>query len=53
MDKINGVVLTVVGYQGKVSQPAYEAHSYEKIIEIINGTWRIDHVTDITNVEIY
>jgi peptide methionine sulfoxide reductase MsrA len=53
MDKINGVVLTVVGYQGKVSKPAYEAHSYEKIIEIINGTWRIDHVTDITNVEIY
>jgi hypothetical protein len=53
MDKINGVVLTVVGYEGKVSQPAYEAHSIEKIIEIINGTWRIDHVTDITNVEIY
>jgi hypothetical protein len=53
MEKINGVLLTVVGHNGKVSQPGYEAHSIEKIIEIINATWRIEHVTDITDVKIY
>jgi hypothetical protein len=53
MNKINGVLLTVVGKDGHVSKPGYEAHSMEKIIEIINATWRIEHVTDITNVEIY
>lgn len=50
---MNSVKLTVVGKDGKVSEPVYEVHSYEKVIDIINNTWRIDHVTDITNVEIY
>ena len=49
---MNSLILTVVGKDGKTSQPVYEVHSWEKVIEIINGTWRIDHVTDITNVEV-
>jgi hypothetical protein len=49
---MNSLILTVVGKDGKTSQPVYEVHSYEKAIEIINATWRIDHVTDITKVEI-
>jgi hypothetical protein len=53
MDKINGVQLTVLGQNGHVSKPAYEAHSMHKVIEIINATWRIEHVVDITEVEVY
>jgi hypothetical protein len=49
---MNSLILTVVGKDGKTSQPVYEVHSWEKVVEIINGTWRIDHVTDITNVEV-
>jgi len=53
MEKINGVKLTVLGQNGHMSTPAYEAHSFAKVIEIVNATWRIDHVVDILEVEIY
>jgi hypothetical protein len=50
---MNGVKLSVRNSSGEVSYPAYEAHSIEKVIEIVNSTWRLDNVADVEKVEIY
>ena len=48
-----GVKLSVRNTSGQISHPAYEAHSIEKVIEIVNNTWRLDNVADVESVEVY
>ncbi len=48
-----GVKLSVRGTNGEISYPAYEAHSIEKVIEIINSTWRLNNVADVESVKVY
>jgi hypothetical protein len=50
---MNGVKLSVRNTSGQISYPAYEAHSIEKVIEIVNNTWRLDNVADVEKVETY
>ena len=52
MSQPTGVALRVTSKDGSVSFPAYEAWGWEKINEIIHGTYAIEHVSKVEIVDV-
>lgn len=52
LDKIYGVLITVTDKEGRVFTPAYEAHSMEKVYEIVKATWAMENVSHL-EYEVY
>ena len=52
MSQPTGVALRVTSKDGNVSFPAYEAWGWEKINEIIHGTYAIEHVSKVEIVDV-
>lgn len=51
--EINGVTITITSPDGKVITPSYEAHSFEKVNEIVNETLKLISEGDKIEVKIY
>jgi hypothetical protein len=52
MSQPTGVALKVTGKDGHVSFPAYEAWGWDKVNEIIAGTYAIEHVAKVEIVDV-
>ena len=52
MSQPTGIALKVTNKDGKESFPAYEAWGWEKINEIIAGTYAIEHVAKVEIVDV-
>jgi hypothetical protein len=52
MSQPTGVALRVTGKDGHVSFPAYEAWGWDKVNEIIAGTYAIEHVAKVEIVDV-
>lgn len=52
MSQPTGIALKVTGKDGHVSYPAYEAWGWEKVNDIIAGTYAIEHVSKVEIVDV-
>ena len=52
MSQPTGIALKVTGKDGNVSYPAYEAWGWDKVNDIIAGTYAIDHVAKVEIVDV-
>jgi hypothetical protein len=52
MSQPTGIALKVTGKDGHVSYPAYEAWGWDKVNDIIAGTYAIEHVSKVEIVDV-